>query len=136
MQRRVNKLAHQSTIKGRNSELVVMTALLANGWEVAEPVAPESYDLVARAPDAADWVRIQVRTANVRRDRDNAIVVSGRKKDGKPFTPDDCEYIAGVLDDTVYLIECIGQSEYWATSETAQSKWLVLQGTVRAKEAV
>lgn len=129
-------MANATTIKGRNSELTVMTALLANGWEVAEPVAPESYDLVARAPDAADWVRIQVRTANVRRDRDNAIVVSGRKKDGRPFTSEDCEYLAGVLDDTVYLIECTGQTEYWATETTAREKWLVLTVGALAKEAV
>lgn len=111
-----------------------MTALLANGWEVAEPVAPEPYDLVARPPEQNDWIRIQVRTAHVRKDRDNAIVVYGRKNGGKPFTPNDCDYIAGVHGDTVYLFECTGLTEYWATETTAREKWTVIQAN--AKEAV
>lgn len=48
-------MAHETVVTGRHSELIAMLALMANGWIVAEPMAPEPFDLVALCPVTKQW---------------------------------------------------------------------------------
>ncbi|HDR7641336.1 hypothetical protein [Bacillus wiedmannii] len=128
-------MAHETTIKGGCSELRVALALLNLGWEVANSFIPEVYDLVARDPINKQWYTIQVKTIRVRGDRDNALVVRATKGNEQAYTKDDCDYIAGVEGDRVFMFECAGQREYWATEASASQRWVELTA-VNETEAV
>lgn len=107
-------------------------ALIANGWQVAEPIVDEVYDLVAKDPANGEWATIQVKTLRIRDDRDNALVVYARKGNGEPYTTDDCDYIIGVDNSEaespprVFMMECRGIAEYWSTEMTARERWVQL----------
>lgn len=118
-------MASESTNIGTHSELRVMTALLANGYEVSKPIAPEVYDLSVRDPRSGEHFRVQVKTARYREreNRQPAWVIDARKSNGEAYTPDEAEYIAGVTDDGVYLIANTGQTEYWARPDLINEKW-------------
>ena len=116
-------MASESTNIGTHSELRVMTALLANGYEVSKPIAPEPYDLTVRDPRSGEHFRVQVKTARVREDRDGAIVVTARKSNGQTYTREECDYLAGVTEDAVYLIPNVEQTEYWAKPDLVDAKW-------------
>lgn len=109
--------------KGTHSELLATTALLANGWDVAEPVAPRAFDLVAKPPNETRWVQIQVKTARARTDRNGEIVVYAKKNNGQPYTLEEAEYIIGIHGNDVYLFpnRCIG--EYWVAEADIKNKW-------------
>jgi hypothetical protein len=129
-------MSHHTITKGRHSELLAQTALLANGWSVAEPIAPESFDLVARAPGSADWVRIQIKTARVRDDRNGEIVCYTRKNNGQVYGAEDCDLFIAVLNGDVYLFENRSISEYWVTADNIAEKWTKLEiGIETLKEA-
>jgi hypothetical protein len=119
-------MAHETITKGRHSELLAQTALLANGWNVSEPIAPEAFDLVARAPGSADWLRIQIKSARVRDDRDGSIVCYARKNNGKNYDENDCDLFIAVLNSDVYLFPNRNISEYWVTPENIAEKWTKL----------
>ncbi|MCG7407734.1 group I intron-associated PD-(D/E)XK endonuclease [Paenibacillus sp. ACRRX] len=122
-------MASESTNIGTHSELRVMTALLANGYEVSKPIAPEVYDLQVHDPRTGEFFRVQVKTARYR-ERENrlpAYVVDARKGNGDPYTLRDAEYIAGVTPDAVYLIPNKGQIEYWAQPSLIDAKWMRLE---------
>lgn len=125
-------MAHESMVTGMISEITAMRALIQNGWEVAKPQVPEVYDLVAKDPHTGKFLKIQVKTARVRDDRDGAIVIIARKGNGQAYTPEEADLIAGVLGDTVYLTEVTGQQEYWSTQTSASKRWV----EITAKEAV
>jgi hypothetical protein len=116
-------MGHPSQITGEISELTATIALMSNGWEVAFPSVDEPYDLVARDPDTGKWTTIQVKTIRRRTDRNNEMVIYATNGKGEPYTPDVCNVIAGVTDNTVYLVPCSGIREYWATDESAERKW-------------
>lgn len=118
-------IAHETLNIGRHSELKAITALLANGWEVAEPTAPETYDLVARVP-GGEWQTFQVKTCHTRKDRNGAVVVYAKKSDGTPYMPSECDWLVGINGSDVYLIENRGIGEYWATPNNAAEKWTLL----------
>jgi hypothetical protein len=121
-------MAQHSTItKGRHSELLAQTALLANGWSVSEPIAPEAFDLVARAPGETEWVRIQIKSARVRDDRNGEIVCYARKNNGKPYDADDCDLFIAVLNGDVYLFANRSISEYWVSAANITEKWTKLE---------
>lgn len=124
-------IAHGTQITGRYSELLAQTALLAAGYEVSEPIAPEVYDMVARHPQTGEYMRVQVKTARVREDREGAIVVYTRKGSGEAYTSDDCDYIIGVNGNDVYMFPCVGHAEYWATPGNVDSKWTLLPSVRR-----
>ena len=125
-------MAHRKIQKGAHSQLICATALIANGWEVAEPLVTEAYDLVAKPPNSDEWKQIQVKTAKVRADRGNAVVVAGTKNNGSPYTENEVDYMAGVMENgDVYIFECRGLKEYWATPNTI-AKWVKL--TTRFEE--
>lgn len=115
-------MAHDAHITGRVSELKAITALIANGYEVAEPVVAESYDLLVRKN--GETARVQVKTCRTREDRD-AVIVHAKRNNGEPYTVKDCDYLVGVLDDEVYMFECRGVSEYWVRQD--QIGWKRLQ---------
>lgn len=129
-------IAHETQVTGRHSELLAATALLANGFEVAQPIAPEVYDLLVRNPATNDYSRVQVKTARVREDRDGAIVVYARKGNGEAYTPDDCDMIVGVNGGDVYIFPCRGISEYWSNPNSASDKWTLLPTALRREAAV
>ncbi|NRG30744.1 group I intron-associated PD-(D/E)XK endonuclease [Niallia circulans] len=120
-------MAHETITKGRHSELLAQTALLANGWAVAEPVAPEPFDLVARAPGSAEWTTIQIKSARVRDDRNGEIVCNARKNNGKPYDANDCDMFIAVLNGDVYLFDNRGISEYWVAAKDLATKWTHLK---------
>ena len=129
-------MAHHTITVGRHSELLAQTALLANGWSVAEPIAPEPYDLVAKAPGSAEWVRIQIKTARARDDRNGWVVCYTRKNSGKVYDGDDCEYFIAVLDGAVYMFPNRNLSEYWVKPDELSEKWARLStGIESLKEA-
>jgi hypothetical protein len=120
-------MAHQTITKGRHSELLAQTALLANGWIVTEPIAPEAFDLVARAPGSAEWQRIQIKSARVREDRNGEIVCYARKNNGKNYDADDCDLFIAVLNSDVYMFVNRNLSEYWVTAGNIEDKWTKLE---------
>lgn len=128
-------MAHETQVIGKISEMTAARALMHVGWEIAQPVVPEVYDLVGRDPANGQFQRIQVKTCRVREDRDGAIVVYARKGNGSPYTPQECELIAGVLGEKVYMFECRGLSEYWSTQETASKRWVELTATEEGVKA-
>ena len=118
-------MAHDAHITGRVSELKAITALIANGYEVAEPVVAEAYDLLIRKEGEDRTHRVQVKTCRVREDRE-AIVVNARRNNGESYTVNDCDYLIGVLEDEVYMFECRGMGEYWATAGNVDTHWAKL----------
>jgi hypothetical protein len=117
-------MAHGTQVTGAISELTVARALLSNGWEVSAPMVDEVYDLVARDPLTKDFKTIQVKTIRRRRDRNNELVIYATNGKGEPYTPDTCDYLVGVEGDTVYMTECVGIKEYWASDAAASKRWV------------
>lgn len=99
---------------------------MANGWEVAEPIVDEVYDIVAKDPCNNEWVTIQVKTIRRRNDRNGELVLSAKKGNGEPYTTEDCDYLIGVDGDTAYMMECRGITEYWASEMSASERWIKL----------
>ena len=118
-------MAHETQRTGRVSELTVERALLSRGYEVSRPILDEKYDLLMREPGAPskDFKLVQVKTIRRRVDRNNEMVIYATNGRGVPYVAEDVDYIAGVEGTTVYLVECTGLKEYWASDEAAARKW-------------
>lgn len=115
---------HNDTVtKGAHSELLAITALLANGWDVAEPVAPRAFDLVALPPNETEWVQIQVKTARARTDRKGEVVVYAKKNNGKAYTLDEAKYIIGIFNGEVFIFNNREIGEYWVAQEQLYERW-------------
>jgi PD-(D/E)XK endonuclease len=125
-------VAHETVTKGRYAELLAQTALLANGWSVAEPIAPEPFDLVAQRPGTSEWLKIQVKTARVRDDRNGEIVVCAKKSGGKVYKQNEVDAFIAVLDGNVYLFPNKGLSEYWISPTKISEKWIRLSTDITA----
>lgn len=119
-------MAHQTQVVGKLSEMTAARALLNLGWEVAQPLCPEVYDLVAKDPVSGAFKTVQVKTLHVRPDRNNALVVFARKGNGQPYSPDECDYILAVDGDRAFMFECTGNGEYWSTETSAKTRWIEL----------
>lgn len=117
-------MAHETQVTGKLSEMTVARALIANGWEVSDPIVDEIYDLVAKDPLTGDFKTIQVKTIRRRSDRNNEMVMYATNGKGNAYQPQDCDYIAGVEGDNVYLTECRGIKEYWASDKAASDRWV------------
>jgi hypothetical protein len=120
-------MSHHTITKGRHSELLAQTALLANGWQVAEPIAPEPYDLVAKAPGSAEWQTIQIKTARARDDRNGEIVCYAKKNNGEVYGRQDCDLFIAVLNGEVYMFENRNLTEYWVSADKVAEKWAKLE---------
>jgi hypothetical protein len=120
-------MAHETQITGAISELVAAKLMMEGmGWEVAKPLVPEVYDFLARDPINGSAHRVQVKTLRIRTDRDNQLVVYAKKGNGKPYTPDEIDYIVGVDGNRAFMFECTGLTEYWSTETTAKKRWIEL----------
>jgi hypothetical protein len=124
-------MAHETQVTGAYSELMAEAALLANGYEVARPIAPESYDMVARNPLTNDYQRIQVKTVRVREDRGGALVVYARRSNGEAYSADDCDAFIGVNGDDVYMFDNRVKTEYWSDGADFNG-WTLLRKGRRA----
>lgn len=117
-------MAPQNITVGKRSELLAASALLSNGYEgVAYPITDEPYDIIARNPITKTFETFQVKTARIREDKGNAIVIYAKKGDGTAYTREEIDYILGVIGDDVYLIENRGIGEYWASPRNISQKW-------------
>lgn len=114
---------NDTVTKGRHSELLAIVALLANGYDVAEPVAPRAFDLTVKLPNSEKWVQMQVKTARARADRNGEVVVYAKKNNGKPYTYEEAQYIIGIYDGEVYLFENREIGEYWVNPNNINDKW-------------
>lgn len=119
-------MAHETQVLGKVSELTAALALISNGWQVAEPVIPEVYDLVGKDPINGEWKTFQVKSMKIRSDRNSEMVIVGRKSNGGNYQPEEVDYMLGVDGDIVYMTECTGISEYWASEATAAKRWVKL----------
>ncbi len=117
-------MAHQTQVKGTISELTVAKALLSNGWGVSFPAVAEIYDLVVREPITGEFKTVQVKTIRRREDRGNEMVIYATNGKGEAYQPHDCDYIAGVEGGNVYMLECTGKKEYWASDMSATKRWI------------
>jgi len=128
-------MAHITSVIGAISEMVAAKSIMEGlGYEVSRPIVPEVYDLVARDPVNNEYIRIQVKTLRIREDRNNALVVYARKRDGKPYTPEETDYIIGVNGSRAFMFECTGLTEYWSTEQSAKTRWVELSA-VKKDEA-
>lgn len=117
-------MSHYTITKGRHSELLATTALLANGWTVMESVAPEVFDLgITRPGMGREFYRVQVKTARRRDDRNGEVVVYAKKNKGEIYTKAEADYIIGILDGEVFMFENREIGEYWTTEATIDAKW-------------
>lgn len=121
-------MAHETQIIGRLSEITAHHALIAAGWEVAEPSTTEPYDVVAKDPLTGKWHTIQIKTIRRRKDRGNEMVVYAKKSNGANYSMEDCDYLVGVepITGATYMFENRGIGEYWATDESSETRWIKL----------
>lgn len=131
-------MAHDTITKGRHAELIAITALLANGWTVMEPTAPDSFDLGITRPGDRTYYRVQVKNARYRvKDGEEWIVVNGTKSNGDRYSVDEVDYFIGVYEGVAYMFENRGISEYWAKPTELGDKWTRLDASIaNLKEAI
>lgn len=115
-----------SNDRGKHSELLAATDLLANGYSVLEPISPQPYDLAIRHPQTGESSYIQIKTAFMRdepRYGGAYIVVRGARNNGKVYTMGEVDYFVAVWDGEVYLFPNREKSEYWIRPKDLSTKW-------------
>lgn len=118
-----------TTERGRHAELLAQTALLANGFTVLEPIAPESFDLAIMRIGEKDTKYVQVKTAfsrNEPRYGGEYIVVRGAKNNGKVYTKSEVDYFVAVWQGAVYMFPNRLKSEYWVRPRDLATRWTEL----------
>lgn len=120
----------ESSVVGRMSEYLAINALLVSGWEVCEPVTVKSYDLLARPKGTHEWLKIQVKTAFVRNDRNGDVVVYAKKGNGSTYTKDEADYFIAVLGSRCFLFENREITEYWSSQTNLLKKWVELGAAI------
>ena len=116
-------MASETSTIGGISEMAATIALIANGWQISKPVIPEVYDLIGKHSETGECRTFQVKTILRRYDRKGEYVISGKKNNGENYSPSDCDYLIGVEGKDVYLTECKGFAEYWASESTIEKRW-------------
>lgn len=131
-------MAHDTVTKGRHAELIAITALLANGWLVMEPTAPDVFDLGITRPGWKEYKRVQVKSARLRhKEGTDWVVVTGTKSNGEHYSKDEVDYFIGVHEGVAYMFENRGISEYWAKPTELGDKWTRLDASIaNLKEAI
>lgn len=129
-----NTTFKQATItsneKGRHAELIAQTALLANGWQVSEPITPVAYDLTFRKPNSKRTYYAQVKTAferNEPRYGGKYVIVRGHRSNGDVYTRNEVDYFIAVYNGEVYMFPNREVSEYWIRPEDISLKWTHLR---------
>lgn len=122
-----SNLANTSLTKGTHSQLIASAALLANGYLISEPLAPDTMDFVIKKKEEPGWKTVQVKSIYYRTDKNkDYYVVYSRKGDKTCYTPAEVDVIVGVYGDEIYLIDNIGNQEYWSQPHQAPLKWTKL----------
>lgn len=120
-----SKIELSSTVKGRQAELIAMTACISLGWTVLEPISAETFDFAVTKPDTHEINRVQVKTiAKRERNGTEYYVIKGRRNTGNPYTFAETDFFAGVVDGKVYIVANAEQSEYWAQVTNADEQWM------------
>lgn len=113
--------------KGRHSELLAMSALLANGYTVLEPIVAEPYDLAITKRGDREIKRVQVKSIFEReRNGHTYYVIQGKRGNGQPYDEDDADIMVGVLNGRVFMTPNRCKSEYWTNAESVTEKWTEL----------
>jgi hypothetical protein len=124
-------MAHETVTKGRHAELVALAALLANGWTVMEPTAPDAFDLGITRPGWTEFKRVQVKSARLRnKDGADWIVVTGAKNNGQPYSIEEADYFIGVYDGVAYMFPNRLITEYWVKPAELSAKWTRLDASI------
>jgi hypothetical protein len=102
-----------------------MTAFLAKGWDVCQPVATRPYDLTVEPPEGGRILKAQVKTIRERADRPAYLIIQARNHAKQAYPTSDVDLIVGVDGRDVYVIENDGkQSEFW--TKKSEPKWTKL----------
>lgn len=120
---------------GRHSELLAITALLANGYTVLEPAVPEPFDLAITRRGESKIIRIQVKTLQyLEKDGHPWYKLKAKKNSGVVYAIEDCDVFIGVAGMEAYMFENNGkQGEYWCKPDELSEKWTRL--TTRLEHA-
>jgi len=131
-------MAHDTSTKGRHAELVAITALLANGFIVMEPTAPDVFDLGITRPGWTEYKRVQVKTARPReKEGVDWIIVTGKKSNGDNYSLNEIDYFIGVYNGVAYMFRNEGLTEYWCKMSELDIKWTRLDASIaNLKEAI
>lgn len=123
---------HTTNTKGRHAELIATTALLANGFIVMEPTAPDVYDLgVTRKEWGNYYRRTQVKTARLRvKDGVEWVVVTGTRNNGQHYSTDEIDDFIGVHNGVAYMFDCRNISEYWCKPAELSERWTRLDASI------
>src|SRR5699024_12757650 len=100
-----------ATEKGKYTELLAQTALLANGWTVLESSAAEPFDLAITKIGSRKTYYVQVKTSfrrNEERYNGEYVVVRGTKSDVDVYSMDEVDYYFTYLGNDV----CTRQNEW------------------------
>ena len=125
----MDAIKRTSNDKGKHAELLAQTALLANGYNVLEPISPQPYDLAARNPQTQETVYYQVKTAFLRDEErygGEYLVVKGARNNGKVYEKDEVDRFIAVWNGTCYVFPNREVSEYWVRPWQVDEKWTKL----------
>ena len=125
----MDAIKRTSNDKGKHAELLAQTALLANGYNVLEPISPQPYDLAARNPQTQETVYFQVKTAFLRDEErygGEYLVVKGARNNGKVYEKDEVDRFIAVWNGTCYVFPNREVSEYWVRPWQVDEKWTKL----------
>ena len=126
----MDAIKRTSNDKGKHAELLAQTALLANGYNVLEPISPQPYDLAARNPQTQETVYYQVKTAFLRDEErygGEYLVVKGARNNGKVYEKDEVDRFIAVWNGTCYVFPNREVSEYWVRPWQVDEKWTKLE---------
>lgn len=139
----MNQRKLTSTEKGRHAELIAQTALLANGFTVMEPIAPEAFDLAVIDPIDGRTLYGQVKTASVRNEPrygdGDYLVVKGKNSSGRVYAKSDVDFFIAVHDGKAYMFDNREKGEYWCKADQVSNRWTLLNadlGDVKLTAAI
>lgn len=130
MARKITEYKLTSISKGRYSELLAQTALLANGWTIMEPISPEPFDLAIKRIGDKQTFYVQVKTASVRSEERYGgewVIVKGSKNNGQKYTKEEVDYLVTVHNGEVYMFDNRECSEYWVRPWLIDERWTKLE---------
>lgn len=112
--------------KGRHAELIAQMALLANGWTVLEPIAPEPFDIAIKRIGDKKTYYVQVKTAFLRDEErygGEYLVVRGAKNNGDKYTKEEADYFVAIWQGKAYMFPNREIKEYWIRPEDVSVRW-------------